>query len=516
MAATPPLHEARFEQGVGNPVRNGSPSRWRLTLRVKGALAVAALSLYLCFVGVLFVLQKDALIREFDELGRIHRLQDSMHDLGLAVARAAAATQAAPGPGSGTAPDEMLVRRVDDVLGLAEQGAEQLASRERLEALAVAQQTYRTSPLPENRAPVAQALDALLAEIVVADARVEVLEVTRETGFRAQSQTMAVSVFAVGLLGIALIGAVVLLFLSRITFDLAALRLRTADIIAGRRRRPIPVTRPDEVGDLTVAINALAAALEARERELELERRKGFHHEKMAAIGNLAAGVLTEIGNPIAAIDGFARALRDELRTRAPRPDDMRELDAILEQAARLTAIAHEISEIAAPQPAQRQLVDLNAIVDNAVRLLHYDTRARAAGIAMDLAHQLPAFSGTADKLGHLVMNLAGNAVDAMGDYRAGEPGIRISTAGSAAGVVLEVADRGQGMPDAIRSRAFEPFFSTKPAGHGTGLGLPLCQSIVDEHGGTIRLESAPGRGTRVTVTFPHAPSDRNEGQLLP
>jgi len=309
---------------------------------------------------------------------------------------------------------------------------------------------------------------------------------------------------------------VVLLFLSRITFDLAALRLRTADIIAGRRRRPIPVTRPDEVGDLTVAINALAAALEARERELELERRKGFHHEKMAAIGNLAAGVLTEIGNPIAAIDGFARALRDELRTRAPRPDDMRELDAILEQAARLTAIAHEISEIAAPQPAQRQLVDLNAIVDNAVRLLHYDTRARAAGIAMDLAHQLPAFSGTADKLGHLVMNLAGNAVDAMGDYRAGEPGIRISTAGSAAGVVLEVADRGQGMPDAIRSRAFEPFFSTKPAGHGTGLGLPLCQSIVDEHGGTIRLESAPGRGTRVTVTFPHAPSDRNEGQLLP
>ena len=154
--------------------------------------------------------------------------------------------------------------------------------------------------------------------------------------------------------------------------------------------------------------------------------------------------------------------------------------------------------------------------MDNAVRLLHYDIRARVVGIAMDLDHQLPAFPGTADKLGHLVMNLAGNAVDAMGDYRAGEPGIRIATSGSAEGVVLEVGDRGQGMSEAVRTRAFEPFFSTKPAGHGTGLGLPLCQSIVDEHGGTIRLESAPGRGTRVMVTFPHAPSDRNEGPLLP
>ena len=517
MAATTPIRELRGAPDASDPMRDAGPWRWRLTLRVKGALAVAALSLYLGLVGVLFVVQKDALTGEFDELGRIHRLQDRMHDLGLAIARTATLAHTAPGSGPTTASDEPLVKRVDDILRRAEQGPEQVVAREPLAALAAAQQTYRANPLPENRTSVAQALEGLLAPLVDADARVEALEVARETAFRAQSQTMAVTVFAVGLLGIALIGAVVVLFLSRITFDLAALRLRTADIIAGRRRRPIPVTRPDEVGELTVAVNALAAALEARERELELERRKGFHHEKMAAIGNLAAGVLTEIGNPIAAIDGFARALRDDLRTREPQPGDgAPELDAIVEQAARLTAIAHEIAEIAAPQPARRQLVDLNAVVQNAVRLLHYDTRARVVGITLDLGRQLAAFPGTADRLGHLVMNLAGNAIDAMGDYRAGEPGIRISTAGSAAGVVLEVADRGQGMSDAVRSRAFEPFFSTKPAGHGTGLGLPLCQSIVDEHDGTITLESAPGRGTRVTVTFPHPPADRNDRPLPP
>jgi two-component system NtrC family sensor kinase len=513
MIATTPSGEDRFEQHLSDAPRQLGPLRRRLTLRVKGALALAALLLYLCFVSVLFVLQKDALVREFDEIGGIHRLQDRLHDLGLALTRVTAAAHAESSPVSTVAPDQPLVLAIDEILRRAEQEGGRIVSRERLEAVAAAQQAYRASAPGTDLTEVARTLDALVAELRNANARVEALELDREAAFRAQSQTMAVTVFAAGILGIALIGAVVVLFFARITSDLEALRLRAADIIAGRRRRPIPVTRPDEVGALTGAINELAAALEARERELELERRKGFHHEKMAAIGNLAAGVLTEIGNPIAAIDGFARSLRDELRGgRALDGDGAGRIDEILEQAARLTTIAHEISEISAPQPQQRQLVDLNAVVQNAIRLLHYDTRARAVGIVMDLDHQLPAIWGMAEKLSHLVMNLAGNAIDAMGDYRAGEPGITITTTGKAGGIVLEVADRGEGMSDAVRSRAFEPFFSTKPAGQGTGLGLPLCQSIVAEHGGTIGLDSAPGRGTRVTVTFPHAPTDMNEG----
>lgn len=508
MLATTPIHEDCVEQRVSHAPRQPGLLRRRLTLRVKGALAMTALLVYLGFVSVLFVLQKDALIREFDELGGIHRLHDRILDLGLAVAPAAAVAHADSSQGSIAAPDEKLVRAIDDILRLAKQEDGKIVSRESVEAVTAAQQAYRASPHGANLAGVGRALDGLLAGLVDADARVKALQVAREMAFRAQSQTMAVTVFAVGLLGIALIGAVVVLFLARITSDLEALRLRTADIIAGRRRRPIPVTRPDEVGELTGAINELAAALEAREGELELERRKSFHHEKIAAIGNLAAGVLTEIGNPIAAIDGFARAMRDEQRSGGTAAGEgARRIDEILEQVARLATIAHEISEIAVPQPAQQQLVDLNAIVQTAVRLLHYDARARAAGIATDLDHQLPAIPGRADRLAHLVMNLAGNAIDAMGDYRAGEPGIRITTTGNAAGVILEVADRGHGMSDAVRSRVFEPFFSTKPAGQGTGLGLPLCQSIVAEHGGTIRLDSAPGKGTRVTVTFPHAPT---------
>jgi signal transduction histidine kinase len=253
---------------------------------------------------------------------------------------------------------------------------------------------------------------------------------------------------------------------------------------------------------LGAAILRFLVAVDRRAHALELERRKDFHQEKMAAIGSLAAGVLTEIGNPIAAIDGFARAMKDEREGRrgaalACTPE------AILEQTARLMAIAHQIAEFAAPQPSHRQLVDLNAVVETAIGLLRFDDAMRAIRVDLALDRQLPAIPGMTDRLVQLVMSLVGNAADAL--RCAPSPGGRVlvSTAFGSGAVRLVIADDGAGMTAAVRRRAFEPFFSTKPPGKGTGLGLPLCQSIAHDHGGRIELESAPDRGTRVTITLP-------------
>jgi signal transduction histidine kinase len=255
---------------------------------------------------------------------------------------------------------------------------------------------------------------------------------------------------------------------------------------------------------LGAAILRFLVTVDRRAHELELVRRKDFHQEKMAAIGSLAAGVLTEIGNPIAAIDGLARAMKEEREGR-PAASLACTPEAILEQTARLMVVAHQISEFAAPQPSHRQLVDLNAVVESAIGLLRFDETIRAMRVELALDRQLPAIPGMTDRLVQAVMCIIGNAADAVRAGPARRGALRISTCRSGAAVALSIADDGVGMTEAVRRRAFEPFFSTKPRGQGTGLGLPLCRSIAEDHGGRIELESAPFRGTRVTITLPIA-----------
>ena len=308
-------------------------------------------------------------------------------------------------------------------------------------------------------------------------------------------------------LGITSVGVLAMLFFSRLADDIGAVRARALAIVVGDRSRGRPLERNDELGDLAHAVDSLADALARRERDLEIERRHVMHQEKLATIGSMAAGVLREIGNPIAAIDGYARAIVDAQRTAEgahaaswPEPRQM------LHETARLVAITHGIAELAEAPASKWQLASLNEIVTQSIALLRYEPRLEGVTVASVLDPQLPAATVVADRLVLLLINLVINAADATASLAPRTGRIELATRCADAGVELCVSDNGCGMSEAVRQRAFEPLFTTKPAGYGTGLGLPLCRSIVQDHGGRIELESEPGKGTRINVWLPLSP----------
>jgi two-component system, NtrC family, sensor kinase len=300
---------------------------------------------------------------------------------------------------------------------------------------------------------------------------------------------------------------------------LRILQGRALDIVKGFRGTPLPITRHDEVGQLTIAVNNMADTLDWREKELMLKRQKYFHQEKMAAIGALAAGVSHEIGNPIAAISGIAQEML-ERRTASEgscKPGNCHDCrpDLIYTQTQRLAAITREISEFASPRAAEPEFLDLNAQLRSTSSLIRYDKRLQRVSLRLDLDSQLPAIYGVADQLTQLIMNLLINAMDAMEGVRGRTPTIVITTRADPERASLLIEDNGQGIEPETLSRVFEAFFTTKAAGKGTGLGLSLCYSIASKHGATIEIDSTPGAGTRVQLFFPLNDTAYNEANTL-
>jgi signal transduction histidine kinase len=319
-----------------------------------------------------------------------------------------------------------------------------------------------------------------------------------------------VTIASLAWLGITSIGALALLFFARLAGDIATVRTRALAILTGDRSAGRPLSRTDELGELGDAVDHLARELGRREQELAVERRHVMHHEKLATIGSMAAGVIREIGNPIAAIDGYARALLEPRGTAcgapapAPAPE---EVQPILQETARLIAITREITRLAAAPAAQWQLASVNEIVTQTLALLRYEPRMEDVQVVTALDPQLPAIMCCADRLVQLLTNLVINAADATASLPPHTARIEIGTRSADEGIELWVDDNGCGMSEAVMQRAFDPLFTTKPPGVGTGLGLPLCRDIAQEHGGHMGLSARPGGGTEVLVWLPVQPA---------
>lgn len=332
--------------------------------------------------------------------------------------------------------------------------------------------------------------------------------------FRARSDSVAVVALTLMLLVFTMLGVINALFFTRLTQDVRTLKKRAQEIVNGQRGDRITVSRGDEVGELIEAINQMADELEEHDRALEIERRKSFHREKMAAIGVLAAGIAHEIGNPIAAISGLMEELKQACTGDASQKEKIRKLDMVLQQTNRLKAITREVSAFARPQLDERELLDLNALIRSACSLMRYDRRWKGIDVKLDLDAGLPAVQGVPDQLMQVVMNLLVNAADALQGVDGRTPFIRLSTGmkQEGDGVYLLIEDNGHGMDKETLQHALEAFYTTKAVGKGTGLGLSLCHSIIVGHGGDLCLESTPGEGTIVRIYVPHGNGGEHQG----
>ncbi len=230
--------------------------------------------------------------------------------------------------------------------------------------------------------------------------------------------------------------------------------------------------------------------------------RQLMHAEKLASVGILAAGVAHEIGNPLSAISGYAQLLAKDRVAEADRREFAR---AISELSQRIDRIIRELLDYSRPSALAGQLVEVNQAVEAVLNMFFTRKRLQRQGLSIhrDLARGLPPVRLERDQLQQVVLNMAMNAAQAMGE--GGVLTIRTRGVRDREGdwVVIEVQDTGPGIPPEHLARIFEPFFTTKPPGQGTGLGLSICDRIVSQAGGRITVESRPGQGTVFAVWLP-------------
>ncbi len=233
------------------------------------------------------------------------------------------------------------------------------------------------------------------------------------------------------------------------------------------------------------------------------------HAEKLAAIGQLAAGVMHEINNPLATIAAIAESLtfkvQDAEKAGATISPDVHEyLNIIDNEVARCKQIVDGLLDFSRPKQPLRERVNLNEVVDRTLLLLKHHVRFKRLTVARELDADLPRVpKASGEQLVQVFMALLLNAMDAMGERR-GTITIRTRRGRTPAeGVVAEVADQGQGIARSELNKIFEPFYTTKEAGKGTGLGLSICYGIVQDHGGRMEVDSVLGQGSTFRIILP-------------
>jgi PAS domain S-box-containing protein len=227
--------------------------------------------------------------------------------------------------------------------------------------------------------------------------------------------------------------------------------------------------------------------------------------EKMAAIGLLAAGVAHEVNTPLTGISSFTQMLLDKADPEDPRTQL---LEKIERQTFRAAKIVNSLLNMARPSDGEAGRLDVNVVIGDVLSLLEHQFRTSRIQVRRDLAPIAP-IRGFEYQLQQVFLNLFLNARDAM--PKGGWLSVTSAVRGDA--VHVEVADTGSGIPSEHISRIYDPFFTTKVDGRGTGLGLSVTYGIVQEHLGTLSCESVVGQGTRFTLTLPAAETGTSEAR---
>jgi two-component system NtrC family sensor kinase len=244
-------------------------------------------------------------------------------------------------------------------------------------------------------------------------------------------------------------------------------------------------------------------------RALERERAELYQSvaqsEKMATIGRMAASVAHEINNPFAIIQEQVGVLVDGLGDEGGVPDaELRDrLGKIEAQIRRGRGVTHRLLGFSRRLGPGVEPVDVAEALNETVTFLAKEAEASNIRIVRDYDAETPLIRSSVAQMQQVFLNLLNNAIDAVG--HGGE--IRLSVKRASGGVEVAVADNGPGIPDALRDRVFDPFFSTKTGStHNAGLGLAICRETMLALGGRIEIDSPPGGGTRFTMWFPATP----------
>jgi two-component system NtrC family sensor kinase len=311
-----------------------------------------------------------------------------------------------------------------------------------------------------------------------------------------------------------------------IYLPLADLEKGAKRLSSGNFDRPIPVRGEDEFGSLARSSNTMMVALKKsrqelqewvqtlehkvneRTQELRLAEAEVARGEKLASIGQLAAGIAHELNNPLTGVLTFTHLLRKKMPEGS---QDAEDLDLVIRETKRCASIIRRLLDFAREKTPEKAQVNLNGLVEETVRFVERSAALQHIEIAMELDPDLPLLFVDADLIKQVLINILVNAQQAISDHgkilvrsrvhesrrfvNCGDEPVRA--------VEIAVSDTGCGIPKANLQRIFDPFFTSKEVGKGTGLGLSVSYGIVRSHGGDIEVESTEGEGSTFRIYLP-------------
>ena len=230
--------------------------------------------------------------------------------------------------------------------------------------------------------------------------------------------------------------------------------------------------------------------------EMENLKKEAARNQRLASIGSLAAGVAHEIRNPLSSIKGFATYFKERNRDN---PGDQETAEIMIREVDRLNRVITQLLELARPVDVHIRRVSINSVIRHSLVVAEGEAREKGITVNSDLAPDIGEIMIDPDRIEQVLLNLYLNAIGAM------DAGGILSVTLSRGGGMIEIviSDTGMGIKKEDLPRIFDPYFTTKPA--GTGLGLALVQRIVEAHGGQVKVDSEPGKGTMVAVLLPEA-----------
>jgi two-component system, NtrC family, sensor kinase len=272
-------------------------------------------------------------------------------------------------------------------------------------------------------------------------------------------------------------------------------------VIGGALSARVGLSPRGEMGMLCRAVDSMAHAVEEREELLQRATRQQIgRSEQLASVGRLAAGVAHEINNPLTGVLAFADLLREKENMD---DQDREDLELIIRETKRAREIVRGLLDFARETPSVKCRLNVNEVIRQTLMLLGKREAFQNIVIVDDLADGLPPVDGDKNQLQQVFVNLSLNACEAMPSGGT----LLVSTSCQDGSVVVKVTDTGCGIKRAHLDQVFEPFFTTKPVGKGTGLGLSVSYGIVQQHGGSLEVQSEEGKGTTFTITLPISPS---------
>ncbi len=309
--------------------------------------------------------------------------------------------------------------------------------------------------------------------------------------------------------------------LARLRTHLALRNLRTALEDKNRELEQQIVEREKAQAELRAAQRQLAEYAENLEltvrdqiRQLDLERSKLIHADKMAALGRLVASIAHEINNPLQAIQGCVNLALEEVAGKR-RPDKInKHLDIVQVEIKRISTIVNQMRDFYRPSREGRYPTDVRTILESVLALTCKQMQEHRVVAECEWDSQIPILQANPDQLKQVFMNVVLNAIDAMPQGGTFKIATTVAQMGDAPAVRITFGDTGQGMSPEVLSHLFEPFYTTKET--GSGLGLSVSYGIIQTHGGQIAAESRVGEGTTITVLLPQIAADMTTAQNYP